>query len=171
MDDATRTGSWTWSTADLSTLVYAWSRGREGALFQRVAGVGLIVAVLVFMDAPVRAQAVKEPDPCAHAYGRDLTDCWAREVERTEDEMNRVYRILRERLPSQASKSLEKAQKLWLEFRKAHLGTQYGIESPVRTWGLDYPICLSISRVAVNRARTRELQRLLEPDDETLCPL
>jgi uncharacterized protein YecT (DUF1311 family) len=144
----------------------------EGALFQRVAvGVGFFVAVLVLGDAPAGAQSVEEPDPCGHAYGRDLTDCWVREVERTEVEMNRVYRILRKRMPDRASKSLEKAQKLWLEFREAHLRTQYGVESPVRTWGLDYPICLSISRVALIRARTRELQRLLEPDDETLCPL
>jgi uncharacterized protein YecT (DUF1311 family) len=144
----------------------------EGALFQRAAvGVGVVVAVLVFGEAPVRAQSAAEPDPCAHAYGRDLTDCWSREVERSEGEMNRVYHALQKRLPKRASKGLEKAQKLWLEFREAHLRTQYGVESPVGTWGLDYPICLSISRVALNRARTGELRRLLEPDDETLCPL
>lgn len=134
-------------------------------------GVGLVAAVLVFGDVPARAQPVEGSDPCAHAYGRDLTNCWAREVERSERKMDKLYRALRERLPKEASKSLEKAQKLWLEFREAHLRTQYGVKSPVRTWGLDYPICLSISRVALNRARARQLQRLLEPDEETLCPL
>ncbi len=141
-------------------------------MFQRVAvRVGLVVAVLVITPAPVRAQPATEPDPCAHAYGRDLTDCWTREVARSDAEMNRVYLALRKRLPSRASKGLEKAQKLWLKFREAHLRTQYGVESPMRTWGLDYPICLSISRVALNRSRTQELRRLLEPDDESLCPL
>jgi uncharacterized protein YecT (DUF1311 family) len=144
----------------------------EGALFQRVAvGFGLVAAAFVFTCAPVRAQSEADPDPCTHAYGRDLTNCWAREVERTDEEMSRAYLALRERLPSRASKHLEKAQELWLEFREAHLRTAYGVESPRRTWGLDYPICLSISRVALNRARTRQLRRLLEPDDETLCPL
>lgn len=143
----------------------------EGALFQRVAvRVGLFV-VFVCGAAPARAQSLEEPDPCRHAYGPDLADCWAREVRRSEEEVNLLYRALRERLPKRASKSLEKAQKLWLEFRQAHLRTQYGIENPVRTWGLDYPICLSISRVTLNRARARELRRLLEPDEETLCPL
>jgi uncharacterized protein YecT (DUF1311 family) len=148
-------------------------QGREGALFQRIAvGVELVVVALVLLgDAPARAQSLEEPDPCAHAYGGDLIDCWAREAERTEAEMNRVVRVLQQRLPDKAAKSLRKAQKLWLEFREAHLSTQYGVESPVRTWGPDYPICLSISRAALNRARTRELQRLLEPDEETLCPL
>jgi uncharacterized protein YecT (DUF1311 family) len=129
------------------------------------------LAGVVLASVPLSAQPQVEPDPCTHAYGRDLTDCWAREVERSDDEMNRVYRDLRKRLPNRASKGLEKAQKLWLEFREAHLATQYGVKSPTRTWGLDYPICLSISRVALNRARTQELRRLLEPDDETLCPL
>ena len=125
----------------------------------------MVVVVLVFGSAPTGGQWFEEPDPCAHAYGRDLTNCWAREVERSEDEMNALYRVLRERLPDRASKNLEKAQKLWLEFRDAHLKTQYGVESPVRTWGLDYPVCLSISRVTLNRARTRELRRpsLLPP--------
>ena len=95
----------------------------------------------------------------------------AREAERADEEMSQLYLALRDRLPKRASQSLEKAQKLWLEFRDAHLQTVYGVESPTRTWGLDYPICLSMSRVTLTRARTRQLRKIAEPDEETLCPL
>jgi uncharacterized protein YecT (DUF1311 family) len=143
----------------------------EGFVFRVAVGVGLFVVVFVLGVAPAGAQPPEEPDPCGHAYGPDLNKCWAREVERTEDEMNRVYRTLRMRLPDRAAEGLEKAQKLWLEFREAHLQAQYGADNPRQIWGSDYLICLSISRASLNRARTRELRRLLEPDGETLCPL
>ena len=146
---------------------------REGktALFLRMSpGAGALACVLLG-SMPLGSQPAGEPDPCAHAYGPDLSPCWAREAERADDEMQEVVLALRKELPKRASKSLEKAQEHWLEFRDAHLQTLYGVESPTKTWGLDYPICLSMSRVALTRARTRELLRILEPDEETLCPL
>ncbi len=130
------------------------------------------VVVLVFASTTVRAQSGAEPDPCAHAYGQsDVSACWAREAERADEEMTQVYLALRKRLPKRAAKSLKKAQKLWEEFREAHIGTLYGVENPRATYGREYPICLSISRTAFTRARTRELRRLLEHDGETVCPL
>ena len=138
---------------------------------RRVTAGAVGLASLLLCGDPLAARPEVEPDPCAHAYGSDLTPCWAWEAERADEEMTRVYIALRRRLPARASESLEKAQEHWLEFRDAHLQTQYGVESPVRTRGLDYPICLSMSRVAVTRARTRELQRILQPDEESLCPL
>ncbi len=147
-------------------------RRRPHARWKRVGlGVGLFAGVLL-ASTPAAAQAELEPDPCAHAYGpTDLGACWAREAERAEKEMNGVYRALRETLPGRAAKSLEKAQGLWLEFLEAHLATLYGVESPRARWGREFPICLSISRTALIRGRTRELQRLLEPDADTICPL
>jgi hypothetical protein len=53
----------------------------------------------------------------------------------------------------------------------AHLGTLYGAESPSAKWGREFPMCLSISRTSLIRGRTRELRRLLEPDEGTICPL
>jgi uncharacterized protein YecT (DUF1311 family) len=138
---------------------------------RRVATVAAGLACLLLASTLLGAQPEGEPDPCAHAYGPDLNPCWAREAQRAEEEMTRVYLTLRGRLPDRAAESLEKAQELWLEFRQAHLRTIYGVEDPRRTWGLDYPICLSMSRVALTRARTRELLRILEPDEQSLCPL
>jgi len=146
-------------------------KGPPVALSWRVAlGVGSLASVLL-ASAPLGAQPEAEPDRCAHAYGPDLSPCWAREAERVDEKMQEVVLALREKLPKRAWKSLGKAQEHWLEFRDAHLQTLYGVESPTKTWGLDYPICLSISRVALTRARARELLRILEPDEETLCPL
>jgi uncharacterized protein YecT (DUF1311 family) len=146
-------------------------RETKTILFLRVSlGAGALACVFLASPPPA-VPSEGEPDPCAHAFGPDLNPCWAREAQHANDEMQEVVQALREKLPKRASKSLEKAQKHWLEFRDAHLQTLYGVESPTKTWGLDYPICLSMSRVALTRARTRELLRILEPDEEALCPL
>ena len=130
------------------------------------------LAGVLLTSPPAGAQPELEPDPCTHVYGQTaLGACWAREAERAEDEMNRVYRAAREELPNRAAKSLEKAQGLWLDFLEAHLGTLYGVESPKAKWGREFPMCLSISRTTLIQARTRELRRLIEPDDDTICPL
>jgi uncharacterized protein YecT (DUF1311 family) len=130
---------------------------------------GLIVLLAA---ASAGAQTELDPDPCAHAHGAiDVGACWAREAERAEDEMNGAYETARHQLPGRAAESLEKAQKLWREFLEAHLRTLYGVESPTSKWGRDFPICLSISRTTLIRARTREIRRLLEPDEDTICPL
>jgi len=144
----------------------------EKATSRRVAtGVGALAFILLG-GAPIAAQGDAEPDPCAHVYGQsDLSACWAREAERADEEMNQVYLALRKKLPKRGAKSLEKAQKLWKEFREAHIGTLYGVESPRATYGREYPMCLAISRTTLTRARIRELRRLLEHDGETVCPL
>ena len=132
-------------------------------------GAGLVVLLAA---ASVGAQTGLDPDPCAHVYGTTvLSACWAREAERAENEMNGAYETARRELPRRAAESLEKAQRLWREFLEAHLGTLYGVESPTSKWGRDFPICLSISRTTLIRARTREIRRLLEPDEDTTCPL
>jgi uncharacterized protein YecT (DUF1311 family) len=130
------------------------------------------VGALLLAALPLAAQSELEGDPCSHVYGAtDLGTCWAREAVRAEDEMDQVYLAARQRLPRRAAESLEKAQELWLEFLEAHLGSLYGVESPVARWGRDFPLCLSISRATLIRERTRELRKLLEPDEDTICPL
>ncbi len=131
-----------------------------------------VVGVIALGGTPGRAQSEEEPDPCDHIYGQiALANCWAREAERADEEMNHAYLALLHRLPKRGARSLEKAQKLWLEFRKAHLGTLYGVDDTAAVYGRDYRVCLSISIVALTRARTRDLLRILEPDDDTVCPL
>jgi uncharacterized protein YecT (DUF1311 family) len=147
-------------------------RALEKAMARSVAmGAGGLVCFFL-ANVPLGAQPEEELDPCADVFGQqDLNACWAREVERAEEELNQVYLALRQKLPPRGAESLDNAQKLWLEFREAHIGTLYGVESPAATYGRDYPMCLSISRTALTRARTRQLRRLLDREDETVCPL
>lgn len=145
-----------------------------------VRGIALVLVaaagVLVLGSVPLRAQQAEalqegEPDPCAYATRQgELNTCWAREAERADIEMRQAYETLLETLPSGPARNLKKAQKLWLQFRDAHLGTLYGAPEARATYGPEYPMCLSIARLELARDRTRELKRLLHPDKEGLCP-
>jgi len=137
-----------------------------------VVGWTVCVAGLVFGGRLAYAGAEAPFDPCAGAVGQtEVTACWAREAERADTELEGVYQALRSTLPERAARSLEKAQALWREFRDAHVATLYGADDPAARWGRDYPMCLSIARFVLTRERTRELRRLLEPGEETVCPL
>lgn len=130
------------------------------------------IAVAMLGHRPLRAQGVDEPEPCANiARQADANVCWAREAERADVEMRQAYLTALEKLPARAAESLKKAQKLWLEFRDAHVATLYGAPNPVATYGPAYAMCLSIARWQLARDRTRALKRLLERDDDSVCPL
>jgi uncharacterized protein YecT (DUF1311 family) len=134
------------------------------------AAVGALVLASVVVSRSARAE---DPlDPCAGVVGhRELGACWSRELERAGAEMDRTYEALLKKLPRRAAASLEKAQKLWLRFRDAHVATIYGVDDPRDTYGRDYLICVSITRYVMTRNRTKELRRLLEPDRDAMCPL
>jgi uncharacterized protein YecT (DUF1311 family) len=133
---------------------------------------GAAMACVLLASAPLVAQLEPSPDPCADVYGQsNLNSCWAREAERSETEMQQVYLTLLQKLPDRAAASLKDAQELWEKFRSAHIRTLYGVESPSATWGREYPMCLSISRTVLNRERTRQLRRILDQDESTICPL
>jgi uncharacterized protein YecT (DUF1311 family) len=101
----------------------------------------------------------------------DANKCWAREAERADSEMRQVYLTAVEKLPDRAAENLKKAQKLWLDFREAHVATLLGDPNPFAAYGPEYPMCLSILRWRLARDRTAALKRLLRPDDESVCPL
>jgi len=134
--------------------------------------IAVAVAMVVLGRGPLRAQGVDEPDPCAYTVQQgDANTCWAREAERADSEMRQAYLTAVEKLPHRAAESLKKAQKLWLEFRAAHVATLLGEPNPFATYGPVYPMCVSIARWQLARDRTRELKRLLQHDDESVCPL
>jgi uncharacterized protein YecT (DUF1311 family) len=118
------------------------------------------------------AQGLDEPAPCAGTVSlRDTIRCWAKEADRADSEMRQVYLTAVEKLPRRAAESLKKAQKLWLDFRDAHVTTLLAESDPVTTYGPEYPMCLAILRWRLARDRTAELRRLLRPDGESVCPL
>jgi uncharacterized protein YecT (DUF1311 family) len=133
--------------------------------------VAVAVGAFVGGPGPLRAQGVDEPAPCAGTVSLgDANRCWAKEAERADADMRQVYLIAAEKLPRRSAENLKKAQKLWLDFRDAHTATLLG-EADGPTPGPEYPLCLSILRWRLARDRTAELKRLLEPDDESMCPL
>ena len=133
--------------------------------------IAVAVGVAVLSRGPVQAQGVEEPEPCANTVRLgDAGRCWAREAERADAEMKQVYLTAVEKLPHRAAESLKKAQKLWLEFREAHVATLLGDSNPL-TGGPEYAMCMSILRWRLARDRTAELKRLVHPDDESMCPL
>jgi uncharacterized protein YecT (DUF1311 family) len=115
---------------------------------------------------------VEEPEPCAGTVRLgDANRCWAREAERAEAEMRQAYLTAVDKVPRHVADKLKKAQKLWLEFRDAEVATLFGEANPLGTYGPEYPMCVSIARWKLARARTSQLKRLLQPDEESLCPL
>lgn len=128
-----------------------------------------IAVAMVFLARGSPARGVDEPEPCAGTVSLgDATKCWAREAERADSEMRRVYLAAVDELPRRAADNLKRAQKLWQDFRDAHVATLLVDRG---TFGPEYTMCHSILRWRLTRARTEELRRILQPDDESLCPL
>jgi uncharacterized protein YecT (DUF1311 family) len=130
----------------------------------------VVVAALLGVSAGAWAQSL-DVDPCRDETGRALDACWTREAQRADAEMDRTYAALRDKLPSRAASSLEKAQKLWRKFRDAQVSTLYREENPRSVWSPQSSTCASIARYVMAQARTRELRRMLEPDPDSVCPL
>jgi uncharacterized protein YecT (DUF1311 family) len=134
--------------------------------------IAVAIGVAMLGHRRLWAQQEDEPEPCAGAVRQaDVNVCWAREAERADDEMKQVYLALLQKLPPRLAENLKKAQKLWLEFRDAHVATLYGGRNPLATYGSEYAMCLSIARWELARDRTRELRRLLHPEEDRVCPL
>ena len=136
---------------------------------------GLVIAfaggTVVLGLGLARAQEGSEPDPCKNTVRLgDVTKCWAREAEHADSETKQLYLTALEKLPHRTAESLKKAQRLWEDFREAHIAVLMGDSNPL-TSGPDYAVCLSILRWRLARERAEELKRILKPDDESMCPL
>ncbi len=138
-------------------------------------GIELAFAVVVgavFLGGGLsRAQEGDEPDPCRDTKTMgDTARCWAKEADHAESEMRQTYLTAVEKLPHRTAENLKKAQKLWEDFRDAHISVLMG-DSNVLADGPDYAVCLCILRRRLAQERTEELKRILKPDDESMCPL
>jgi uncharacterized protein YecT (DUF1311 family) len=136
-------------------------------------GVVLAVAVvaIVLGRGLARAQDGDEPDPCKETRTMgDTARCWAREADHADSDMKQLYFTALEKLPHRTAESLKKAQKLWEDFRDAHITVLMG-DSNALKGGPDYAVCLCILRWRLARERSEALKRILKPDDESMCPL
>jgi uncharacterized protein YecT (DUF1311 family) len=137
--------------------------------------IGLLVAVaigaLVLGRGAARAQEGDEPDPCKGTKTMGETaKCWGREADHADSDMKQTYLTLLEKLPHRSAENLKKAQKLWEDFRDAHVSVLMGGSNALSD-GPDYAVCLCIIRWRLARERMEELKRILKPDDESMCPL
>lgn len=131
----------------------------------------LAVGALVLTCGAARGQDGGEPDPCRDTKTNgDTAKCWAREAEHADSDMRQAYLTAVEKLPRRSAENLKRAQKLWEDFRDAHISVLMGDSSPLRD-GPDYAVCLCILRWRLARERTEDLKRILKPDDQSLCPL
>ncbi len=110
-----------------------------------------------------------EPDPCASTVTHGaLKLCWAREVERADQEMKQAYDAVLASLPRPRAGDLKKAQTLWVQFRDAHVRALYG----ERRHDTDRFTCALIAQRQLTRGRTAELKRMLrDTGDDLFCPL
>ncbi len=133
--------------------------------------VAIALGAVVLARGAARAQDGGEPDPCkgTRTMG-DTAKCWAREADHADSEMKQLYLAAVEKLPHRSAENLKKAQKLWEDFRDAHISVLMG-DSTVLSDGPDYAVCLCILRRRLAQERTEELKRILKPDDESMCPL
>jgi len=136
---------------------------------------GVVVAMaiggLLLARGAARAQDGDEPDPCRDTTTMgDTAKCWAREAEHADSEMRQTYLTAVEKLSHRTAENLKKAQKLWEDFRDAHISVLMG-DSNALTSGPDYAVCLCILRWRLARERTDALKRIVKPDDESMCPL
>jgi uncharacterized protein YecT (DUF1311 family) len=134
-------------------------------------GVAIAVGAIMLARGAALAQDGDEPVPCKETRTMgDTARCWAREAEHADAEMRQLYLAAVEKLPHRTAENLKKAQKLWEDFRDAHISVLMGDSTPLSD-GPDYAVCLSILRWRLARERTDELERILKPDDESMCPL
>ena len=128
-------------------------------------------AALVLGRGLAWAQVGAEPDPCKDTRTMGETArCWAREADHADSEMRQTYLTAVEKLPHRSAENLKKAQKLWEDFRDAHISVLMG-NTTALSGGPEYAVCLCILRWRLARERTGELKRILKPDDESMCPL
>jgi uncharacterized protein YecT (DUF1311 family) len=126
------------------------------------------LGLLLLGAAPLRAQDA-DPDPCASTVTRgELKMCWARELEHAESDMKRAFGELRASFPRDRADALDRAQKLWVEFRDIHVRALYGAD-----WrDPDHFTCALIAMRQLTVARTAQLERMRrDSGDEASCPL
>ncbi len=132
-----------------------------------------VVAVLMLAaSGTLWAQEPGSPDPCASTERLgELNSCWAREVERANGDMRLAYDALLGKLPRNAADRLKKAQKLWLEFRDAHVAMLTAASESGGSHGPEVVLCMLIAKRELTRRRTEALQQLLHPRKDDACLL
>ena len=118
---------------------------------------------------PGRTQKRSAADPCASASTQlEMNECAGREYKKADAEMNKVYKALMAKRDLEGQGALREAQRLWLQFRDAHLQAIYPSSDP-RAYGSVHPMCVAIILAQLTAERTKHLKRMLEPKEGDVC--
>ena len=127
-------------------------------------------AAVLLGSATARAQAHDDVlDPCSTES--DIVQCWNREAERADEQLNAAFVALQAKLEGDAVGELKRSQKAWLEFRTAHLAMLSATGRDQRTRRAEVLLCVTIARRQLAVQRLEQLRRLLEPAADDACPI
>jgi uncharacterized protein YecT (DUF1311 family) len=129
-------------------------------MMKRVLTVVMVGLCLLSVKASSRRQSVGEP-PCGkHGTQAEANACSRLDYEKAEAEMRGVYRRLTHELAGRAGegrRKLEKAQSLWLRYRKANCESEASIYEGGSIRPAVYNACLA----GITRERTSRLREFL----------
>jgi uncharacterized protein YecT (DUF1311 family) len=126
------------------------------------------LAALALASISVNTSAVAGECSSAGTQGA-LNDCFDRIRQSADDELNRVYQDLIDRVADQSAKTaLREAERAWISYRDK----ECAFELHNGGGGSAYPMSFAICVTAKTRARTKELADVLHCDFSDLaCPL
>jgi uncharacterized protein YecT (DUF1311 family) len=121
-----------------------------------VAGLFFVVATIMMGTESVRAQHMNAKDnPCdTSATTPDLYYCFSGALEKSDAELNQLYRRVQTVVEGDDLAKLKAAQRLWVQFRDANCDAEYELYDG----GTAAPVVKLACLEAVTRHRTEELR-------------
>lgn len=130
----------------------------------------LTVGLGTFLFAP--SVSAQQHDPCLNLQSQDeLSACEGQQYKKADAELNQVYRQLRAKYQSNPAflEKLKLSQEAWLKFRDADLDAVYYQQDKLKAYGSAYPMCRAMLMTLLTVERTKELRRMLNPEEGDVC--
>ncbi len=117
---------------------------------------------------PRESRAWQDMSPCwkASRDQRSREECAWKDLNTVEDEMNSAYRELLQKYRKQPviQESIRAAQRSWIRYRDAFVGSYFPDLPSVRTdWGSQMAECSVGYRIAITNERTYWLRQMVDP--------
>jgi len=111
-------------------------------------------------------------DPCLGMQSQgEMNACAADQYAKTNAELTAVYKQLISKYESVAAfqAKLRLAQESWLKFRDADVTCFYYRKDKLAAYGSAYPVCRYRAMTHLTVERTKELKRMLNPEEGDVC--
>jgi uncharacterized protein YecT (DUF1311 family) len=123
--------------------------------------IGLVLSTVTFAGTAGFAQnsatqaiiAIKELDCSNDASLSEQTECFHKNYEQADRELNRVYKEVSSDLPTERKQTLIRAEQAWIKYRETNCEYRSSMWGGVQRVGFNYS-CLA----RMTRERTQELQ-------------